>query len=86
MIGEDIEIIVSSIDRNSVRIGIRAPKDIKILRKETIEEVRSENLRAIEAAAKYTGGINEFFPSESDRGKSKSMQDGEKKKRSGQGR
>ncbi len=52
MIGDDIEIIVSSIDRNSVRIGIRAPKDIKILRKETIEELRSENLQAIEAAAK----------------------------------
>ncbi len=58
MIGEDIEVMVASIDGNSVRIGIRAPKDIKILRKETFEEVRMENLRAIEAAAKYTGEID----------------------------
>lgn len=51
MIGDDIEIVVSSIDGNTVRIGIKAPRDIKILRKETFEEVRSENLRAVQAAA-----------------------------------
>ncbi len=61
MIGEDIEIIVSSIDGNTVRIGINAPRDIKILRKETFEEVRLENLRAIEAAARYTGDIDEIL-------------------------
>ncbi len=58
MIGDDIEVMVSSIDGNTVRIGIKAPRDLKILRKETFEEVRLENLRAIEAAAKYTGGIS----------------------------
>lgn len=61
MIGEDIEVIVSSIDGNTVRIGIKAPRDIKILRKETFEEVRLENLRAIEAAARYTGGIDQIL-------------------------
>ncbi len=64
MIGDDIEIVVSSIERKSVRIGIKAPKDVKILRRETYDEVRSENLRAIEAAAKYTEGINEILSSD----------------------
>ncbi len=86
MIGDDIEVIVASIDRNSVRIGIRAPRDIKILRKETIEEVRAENLRAIEAAAKYTDGFNDLISSESDHGKAKPLQDSDKKKSSGHGR
>ncbi len=62
MIGDDIEVVVSSIDGNSVRIGIKAPRDIKILRKETYEEVRLENLRAIEAALKYTKGIDQMLP------------------------
>lgn len=62
MIGDDIEIVVSSIDGNTVRIGIKAPRDYKILRKETFEEVRLENLRAIEAALKYNKGIDQMLP------------------------
>ncbi len=62
MIGDDIEIVVSSIDGNTVRIGIKAPRDLKILRKETYEEVRLENLRAVQAASKYTEDIDKMLP------------------------
>lgn len=75
MIGEDIEVMVVSIDGNSVRIGINAPRDIKILRKETFEEVRMENLRAIEAAAKHTGDIDEILLSGQQSERSKEQQD-----------
>lgn len=46
MIGDDIEIIVSKIDDGSVKIGIKAPKNIEILRKELYEEVERENKEA----------------------------------------
>lgn len=46
MIGEDIEIIISKIDDGSVKLGIKAPKDITILRKEIYEEVEKENKEA----------------------------------------
>lgn len=46
MIGEDIEIIISKIDDGSVKIGIKAPKDVSILRKELYEEVEQENKAA----------------------------------------
>lgn len=46
MIGDDIEIIVSKIDDGSVKLGIKAPKDIEILRKELYEEVEQENKAA----------------------------------------
>ena len=46
MIGDDIEIIVSKIDDGSVKIGIKAPRDIQILRKELYEEVENENKEA----------------------------------------
>lgn len=46
MIGDDIEIIVSKIDDGSVKIGIKAPREIQILRKELYEEVEQENKEA----------------------------------------
>lgn len=46
MIGDDIEIVISKIDDGSVKIGIQAPKDVSILRKELYEEVEKENKEA----------------------------------------
>ena len=46
MIGDDIEIVISKIEDGSVKIGIKAPKDIQILRKELYEEVEQENREA----------------------------------------
>ena len=46
MIGDDIEIVISKIDDGSVKIGINAPRDIEILRKELYEEVELENKEA----------------------------------------
>ncbi|OCA96810.1 carbon storage regulator CsrA [Clostridium beijerinckii] len=46
MIGDDIEIIISKIDDGSVKIGIKAPKSVQILRKELYEEIEQENKEA----------------------------------------
>jgi len=48
MIGPDIEIIISKIDDGSVKIGIKAPKEVTVLRKELYEEVEQENKEAME--------------------------------------
>ena len=42
-IGDDIEISVVDIGNGKVRIGIDAPKSMKIIRKEIIEEVKATN-------------------------------------------
>lgn len=47
MIGDDIEITISKIEDGSVKIGINAPKNITILRKELYEEVEKENKQAM---------------------------------------
>lgn len=47
MVGDNIEITVSKIYDGSVKIGIQAPKDITILRKEIYEQVQQENKLAI---------------------------------------
>jgi len=44
MIGTEIEILITDISDDKVRIGIRAPKHMNIFRKELLEEVQDENV------------------------------------------
>ena len=46
LIDGGIRIVVVSCDRGGVRIGIDAPSNVKILRGEIADQVRSENERA----------------------------------------
>ncbi len=43
VIGEDIEIIITEISEDKVKIGIKAPKNIKVFRKELIQEIENIN-------------------------------------------
>lgn len=45
-IGDDIEITILSVKNDQVKIGINAPKDIEIVRKEILEMVEEENKQA----------------------------------------
>ena len=45
-IGEEIEIVVIGFDKNQVKLGIKAPKHITILRSELIEQIKKENKKA----------------------------------------
>lgn len=48
IIGEDIEIIFLETGDGSVKIGINAPKNVKVLRKELVMEVKNQNLQSID--------------------------------------
>jgi len=43
MIGPDIKITIVTVERNQVRIGIEAPRDVTILRDELIEAARTDS-------------------------------------------
>lgn len=43
VISDDITITVLDVEGEKVKIGIDAPKDIKVFRKELIEEVKNTN-------------------------------------------
>lgn len=49
-IGEDITIRVVRLDRDSVRLGVSAPKDVGIHREEVYLEILQSNLAAAETS------------------------------------
>jgi carbon storage regulator len=49
MIGDDIEITLMEREGDTVRIGISAPRDIRVFRKEIYEEIRQANQSALQA-------------------------------------
>jgi carbon storage regulator len=50
MIGDDIEISVLSIMGEKVRIGIQAPRDIPVFRKEVYLEIQQERAKEMAGA------------------------------------
>ncbi|NLV63248.1 MAG: carbon storage regulator CsrA, partial [Clostridiaceae bacterium] len=49
MIGNDIEISIVDVQGEQVRLGINAPRDVSIHRKEVFEEIIAENRQAAAA-------------------------------------
>ena len=55
MIGPDIKITIVKVERNQVRIGIEAPRDVTILRDELIEHIAyrfQQRVRAVRTASR----------------------------------
>ncbi len=50
MLGEDIQVKIVSVDGDQVKIGIEAPRALKIYRREVYEAIQRENEAALEAS------------------------------------
>ncbi|MDR2738563.1 MAG: carbon storage regulator CsrA [Treponema sp.] len=53
MIGEDISISIIEIRGDQVRIGVEAPKTVKVFRQEVYDAIRTENKAAAESKAVF---------------------------------
>lgn len=52
VVGDDIEIKIVECSKGKVQIGIEAPQDIAILRKEILKQVEESNIKALESSSK----------------------------------
>lgn len=52
MIGDGIEVVVVSVHGEQVKIGIKAPREVAVHRREVFEAIQKENI----AASKQTAG------------------------------
>ncbi|MCD9022308.1 carbon storage regulator CsrA [Cohnella silvisoli] len=48
IIGDNIELIVLSVEGDTVRLGINAPKSVEIYRKEIYDSIQESNKEAIQ--------------------------------------
>jgi len=53
-VGDDIIVKVVDIDKNQVKIGIDAPKNVMILRMELVKEITKQNKLSIQETTKDT--------------------------------
>lgn len=62
IIGDDIEITILDVRNDQVKIGISAPKEVGIYRKEIYVQIQNENKKAVEnAAADDLNALKDFF-------------------------
>ena len=49
MIGDDIEVVVIDIKGDQVKLGIKAPRKVTVHRKEIYQEIKQENIAAMDS-------------------------------------
>ena len=62
MIGDDIEVTVVDIRGDKVRLGINAPKEISVHRKEVYDAIRRENRAAAQVKPEDLSGLGSAAP------------------------
>ena len=62
MIGDDIEVTVVDIRGDKVRLGITAPKEISVHRKEVYDAIRRENRAAAQVKPEDLSGLGKVGP------------------------
>ncbi len=62
MIGDDIEVTVVDIRGDKVRLGINAPKEVSVHRKEVYEAIRKENREAAQVRPEDISGLRMSQP------------------------
>lgn len=65
MIGEDIEITILSVEGEQIKLGINAPKNVDIHRKEIYLSIQQENSEASKTETNLLKNINEYFKKKS---------------------
>ena len=61
MIGNDIEITVLAVEGEQIKLGINAPKQIEIHRKEIYLAIQQENNEAIKAESNLLSNLSDYF-------------------------
>ena len=61
MIGDQIEISIVDIRGEQVKIGIKAPQDVKVYRQEVYRAIRQENVAAASAPPRELPPLDEYL-------------------------
>ena len=62
LIGDDIVVTVIEVRSDGVRLGIEAPREVRVHRAEVIEAVRQSNVEAVEAGESTEAALRALVP------------------------
>jgi carbon storage regulator len=60
MIGDDVEVTVLAVSRDKIRLGIAAPKDVPVYRKEVYISIKGESGDADGTSGQITEALKEL--------------------------
>jgi carbon storage regulator len=60
MIGDHIELVVLGVEGETVKVGIRAPKEVEVFRKEVYLQIRESNQEAAQTTVTIDQLMNTF--------------------------
>ena len=69
VIGDNIEIMLVDIRGDQIKLGINAPRDVKIFRKEVHEEIESQNLEASKTNPEQLNILSSFVKNKLEKNK-----------------
>ena len=69
MIGDDIEIMVLEVKGDKVKLGVRAPREVSVHRREVYLAIKRENIEAAGIDAGELARMTEFLEKKDKKGK-----------------
>lgn len=67
MIGDNIEVVVVSVHGEQVKIGIKAPRDVTVHRREVYEAIQKENIEASRQKVDGLAQVAKLFQKKEDK-------------------
>jgi carbon storage regulator len=61
VIGDEIEVSVVDIKGDQVKLGIQAPRSVKVYRREVFEAIQEENRKAAETATTELPSLDDYI-------------------------
>ncbi|UMZ74992.1 carbon storage regulator CsrA [Natranaerofaba carboxydovora] len=68
IIGDDIEITLVKLEGDRVKVGIKAPKDVEIHRKEVYEKIQGQNIQATKLSKDTLGKLSDALKNKKNQG------------------
>ena len=62
LIGDQIEIAVVDLKGDQVKIGIEAPRNVKVYRQEVYQAIQQENIEAVKARPEILPRLDNLLP------------------------
>lgn len=61
MIGDQVEIVIVDIHGDQVKVGIRAPREVAVHRKEVYDEIKKANISAVQDSKPQLAGFGKLL-------------------------